>query len=103
MRLWLWIIAASAISYLTKLAGYLVPRAWLENPRVHIASAGVTVGLLASLIAISTFTSGQQLVIDARLVSLAVAAIALRLRAPFLLVVVLGAAAAALVRVTGWG
>jgi hypothetical protein len=46
--------------------------------------------------------SGQSLAADARLGALAAAAIALALRAPFLLVVVLGAGTAAVLRILGW-
>jgi uncharacterized membrane protein len=46
----------------------------------------------------NTFANGTTLALDARLAALATAALALALRLPFLLVVLLGAAAAALVR-----
>ena len=54
--------------------------------------------LLAALVATSAVTSGRTLVLDARVVALAVAALALRLRAPFVVVVLLAAATAAGVR-----
>ena len=46
----------------------------------------------------NTFSAGTSLVVDARLAALLVAALARWCRAPFLLLVVLGAAASALVR-----
>ena len=98
MTTWLWILAACAIAYLTKLIGYLLPERWLENPWVLPLSQGVTVGLLASLVAMNTFIDGASVVVDARLAALAAAAIALALRAPFLAVVAIGAVAAALTR-----
>lgn len=94
----LWILAAAAIAYATKFAGYLVPAEWLQSPWVLRVSSAVTVGLLAALVMTNTFVSGAAVVVDARLVALIVATVALLLRAPFLLVVVLGAAAAALTR-----
>ncbi|HTG48287.1 MAG TPA: AzlD domain-containing protein [Actinomycetota bacterium] len=51
--------------------------------------------LLAALVAIGTFADGQRLVIDARVLGVGVAAVAIRLRAPVLLVVVLAAAVTA--------
>ncbi len=54
--------------------------------------------LLAALVATTAFGSGQALVLDARAIGLAVAAVALMLRAPILLVVVLAAASAAIAR-----
>jgi hypothetical protein len=62
----------------------------------------MTIGLLASLTVVNTVASGQALAADARLGALAAAAIALAFRAPFLLVVVVGAAAAGLLRLVGW-
>jgi len=50
------------------------------------------------LIATQTFSSGQHLVLDVRAAALGVAAIAVLLRAPFLVVVAAGAATAALLR-----
>ena len=103
MNLWLWILAACALSYATKLLGFLVPPRWLEEPRMLRTAGALTVGLLAGLTAVNAFTAGQELVVDARLAALAAAGLALWLRAPFLVVVLAGAAAAALMRLAGWG
>ena len=101
MNLWIWILIASGISYLTKLAGYLVPARLMENPHMTRVAGTLTIGLLASLTAVNTFSSGQSLVIDARLAALVAAGVALWLRAPFLVVVLVGAGAAALARLLG--
>ena len=98
MTLWGFILLACAATYLTKLAGYAVPARWLQNPRMTRVAGSITVALLASLTVMNTFAAGTALVIDARLVALAAAALALWRRLPFLLVVVLGAVAAGLVR-----
>ena len=98
MTLWGFILLACAATYLTKLAGYAVPARWLQNPRMTRVAGAITVALLASLTVMNTFAAGTALVIDARLASLAAAALALWLRLPCLLVVVLGAVAAGLVR-----
>jgi hypothetical protein len=63
----------------------------------------LTIGLLASLTVLNTFANGQQLTFDARIGSLLAALIALLLRAPFLVVVVVGAVVAALLRLAGLG
>lgn len=101
MNLWIWILLACLISYLTKLAGYLVPARLMENPRMTRVAGTLTIGLLASLTAVNTFSSGQALVVDARLAALLAAGVALWLRAPFLVVVLVGAGAAALARLLG--
>jgi uncharacterized membrane protein len=98
MTLWGWILLASAVAYATKLAGYLVPSRWLENDHMTRIAGTLTIGLLASLTAVNAFSAGQVLVIDARVAALVAAGIALWIRAPFLIVVIAGAAAAALVR-----
>ncbi|MFP7834412.1 AzlD domain-containing protein [Marisediminicola sp. LYQ134] len=101
MTLWVWIIVACVAAYLTKLLGYLVPRKWLTNRRVARVAAALTIGLLASLTVANTVATGQALAFDARLGALAAAAVALWLKAPFLVVVIVGAAAAAALRLLG--
>jgi len=59
--------------------------------------------LLAALVATAAVSSGQALVIDARLLGLGTAALAIALRAPVLLVVIIAAAAAAIARLVGVG
>ena len=98
MDLWGWIVLASVISYATKLLGYSLPARWLGNPRMTLVAGSLTVALLASLTVMNTVASGTQVVWDARLGALGVAAVALWLRLPFLVVVVLGALASALLR-----
>ncbi|MBK7720453.1 MAG: AzlD domain-containing protein [Simplicispira sp.] len=101
MSLWLAILVGAAATYLTKLSGYAVPARWLSNPRMTRVAGAITVALLSALTVMNTFASGTALVLDARLAALAVAALALWARLPFLLVVLLGAGAAGVVR--WWG
>lgn len=98
MSLWGWIVVACALSYATKLLGFLVPERWLSSPRMTGVAGALTIGLLTSLTMVNAVTSGQQLAVDARLGSLVAAALALSLRAPYLVVVLVGALAAALLR-----
>ena len=102
MSLWIWLLMACALAYAWKLVGYLVPAKLLEDPRMSRVAGTMTIGLLASLTVVNSVASGQSLAADARLGALAAAAIALALRAPFLLVVVLGAGTAAVLRMLGW-
>lgn len=99
---WTWLLLACGLAFALKLGGYLLPRTLLERPAALDLAAMVTVGLLAALTATNTFASGQGLQLDARVVALVVAVVALRMRAPFLLVVVLGAVSVALARALGW-
>ena len=103
MSVWLAVIVASVISFATKLSGYTVPSTWLEHPKVARVSALLPAALLASLVVLQTFSSGQHLVVDARAAGLLVAMAALLARLPFIVVVILAAAAAALLRaLAGW-
>jgi len=96
--LWSWVLLASALALATKLVGYLLPARWLQGPGVVRVAGAMTVGLLAALVTVNALADGTRLVVDARLGALAAAALALLLRAPFLLVVVTGAATAAALR-----
>jgi branched-subunit amino acid transport protein len=97
--LWAVVLAGSLGCYLLKLAGLSVPAAWVEQPWVSRVVDFVPAALLAALVAVQAAASGSQLVLDGRLVGLAVAAVALALRAPFIVVLVLAGAAGALVHV----
>jgi uncharacterized membrane protein len=101
--LWAAVLAASLGCYLLKLAGLSVPAAWVEQPWVARVVDFVPAALLGALVAVQAATSGQDVVLDGRLVGLAVAALALALRAPFIVVVLLAAATAAGLRALGWG
>lgn len=98
---WFAVLITAAAAWLQKYLGYLVPESLVAGPRAQLAAALVPVGLLAALIAVSTFTTEGAVSIDARVAGLAAAAVALMLRAPFLLVLVVAAATAALLRVFG--
>jgi arginine exporter protein ArgO len=60
------------------------------------------ISLLAALVAVQTFAFNQSLLIDARLIGLGIAVVALLMRAPFLVVIIAAAAGTALVRWLGW-
>jgi uncharacterized membrane protein len=101
MPLWFWVLLSCAISLATKLAGYLIPARYLKNKRMSRVAGTITIGLLAALTVVNTVASGQHLAVDSRIGALVAAAIALLLRAPFLVVVIAGAVAAALLRLIG--
>ena len=100
--LWATVLTASLGSYLLKLAGLSVPAAWVEQPWVARIVDFVPAALLAALVVVQAVTSGRQLVLDGRLVGLAVAALALALRAPFIVVLLLAGGTGALVHAL-WG
>ena len=85
----------------SRYTGLSVPAAWVDQPWVARVVDFVPAALLAALVAVQAATSGHSLVLDGRLAGLAVAAVALVLRAPFIVVLVLAGAAGALVHVLG--
>ncbi|MEU9208134.1 AzlD domain-containing protein [Streptomyces sp. NPDC048415] len=87
MNIWIAIGATAVGCYALKLIGLLVPAGMLERPLVQRLAALLPVALLAALTAQQTFADGRVLVVDAKAAGLAAAAVALLLRAPFLLVV----------------
>ncbi|WP_327113832.1 AzlD domain-containing protein [Streptomyces sp. NBC_01341] len=87
MTIWIAVGLTAAGCYLAKLLGLLVPAGVLERPLVQLLAALLPVALLAALTAQQTFGDSQRLVLDARAAGLAAAALALVVRAPFLVVV----------------
>lgn len=96
--MWAAVLIASALCYALKALGYVVPERYLDKPWATHLVAMFPVALLSALLAVVTAGKGMTLVVDARLAGLAAASVALLLRAPFLVVVVVGAATAALIR-----
>ncbi|MFF9037674.1 AzlD domain-containing protein [Streptomyces sp. NPDC014892] len=87
MNVWIAVVVTAVGCYAVKLIGLLVPEGVLERPLVQRLAALLPVALLAALTAQQTFADGHDLVVDARAAGLAAAAVALLLRAPFLVVV----------------
>lgn len=91
-RMWIAVIGTSAIAFGLKYFGHSIPEKYLSNPRMLRINTLIPIALLSALVAVQTFSEKSALVIDQRLAGMAVAVIALTLKAPFP-VVVLGAAA----------
>lgn len=97
---WGWpeIAALAAGSYLLKVTGLVILGSRRPPPRLDAALELLPIAMFAGLIVVSTFGDERSLVLDARVAGLAVAAIALWRRAPFVVVVLLAAGTAAAVR-----
>ncbi|NEA64947.1 AzlD domain-containing protein [Streptomyces sp. SID12488] len=98
MNVWIAIGVTALGCYVVKLVGLLVPAGVLERPLVRRLAALLPVALLAALTAQQAFADGRVLALDAKAAGLAAAAVALVLRAPFLVVVVAAVAVTAGVR-----
>jgi branched chain amino acid efflux pump len=99
---WIAVLAASVIAYAFKVAGYTVPPTFLAQPRLLRVTEVLPAALLASLVVLQTFSTGSHLALDARAAGLGAAVVALVLRAPFIVVVIVAAVTAALLRAAGW-
>jgi branched-subunit amino acid transport protein len=95
--MWIAVIGTSAIAFGLKYFGHSVPERYLSNPRMLRINTLIPIALLSALVAVQTFSNKSALVIDQRLAGMAVAVLALVLKAPFPFVVIGSAAASALV------
>jgi len=98
MTVWHVVLIASILALALKLSGYVIPTRVLEKPVVARTSNLMTVGLLAALVATQVFASGQDIVLDARIPAIIVAAVLFACRVPFIVVVFVAAAVAAAAR-----
>ncbi|MFM7499858.1 MAG: AzlD domain-containing protein [Actinomycetota bacterium] len=82
--MWSAVIGASALAFAFKYIGQSIPQSVLTNPRIAKIADLIPTALLAGLVAVQTFASKTELVVDQRIAGVAVAAVALYLRANFL-------------------
>ncbi|MEH3033893.1 MAG: AzlD domain-containing protein [Aeromicrobium erythreum] len=96
---WTGLVLLVVACYAVKLAGLSVPDRVLEHPATRRVSDLIPVALLGALVATQVLAGDDgAVVVDARLAGLAVAAVLLALRVPFLPMVALAAFTAALLR-----
>ena len=99
--IWPAVIVGSLGAYVLKLSGYVIPERVLDNPRLQRLTTILPIALLAALVGVQTFSTGDAVQVDARVAGLAAAIVALALRAPFLVVILVAAATAAVLRGAG--
>ncbi len=95
---WRILLAFCAVSYGLKALGPMLAGGRRLDPGLNRALELVSLPVLAALIVVQTLGDGHRLVLDARAPALAVAAVLVWRRAPFLVVVLAAAATAALLR-----
>ncbi len=96
--LWVVIVAVTLASAAIKAAGPVLSGGREFPPRVNAVIALLTPALLTALVVTGTFGEGGRLALDERALGVGVAAVALALRAPVLVTVVLAAVVTALAR-----
>jgi branched-subunit amino acid transport protein len=96
---WILVITTGIGCYLLKLAGYLVPARVLDAPRVRRLVELLPVALLAALVIVQAVADGRRLEFDGpRLAGIGAGAVAVWRRAPFIVVIVVAAVVAGLLR-----
>ena len=95
---WAAVIAVGAGTVVLKAVGPVGVSGRRLPARVNDLLTMVAPAILAALVVTEAFASGRSLLLDARVAGLAAGVIAILVRAPLWLVVIVGAAATALVR-----
>jgi branched-subunit amino acid transport protein len=101
---WTALLIAGGLAFVLKFLGYVVPASWLDGERTTRITSALPIALLAALVGVQTLTSSSSsgaIALDSRAAAVGVAIVALLLRAPFIVVVILGAAVAAGLRLLG--
>lgn len=95
---WTLIILLTLGAYGFKVTGLVFLGGRSLPPMFERCLALIPAAVVTALVMKDTFTNGQELVLDARALGIAVAGIAAWRKAPLIVVIVLGAAVTALVR-----
>ncbi|CAB4724728.1 Branched-chain amino acid transport, AzlD [Candidatus Nanopelagicaceae bacterium] len=95
--LWIGVLGTSAIAFTLKYLGHSIPEKYLTNPRMLRINTLIPIALLSALVGVQTITEKGKWVIDQRLAGVAVALIALSLKAPYFVVVISAAITSAVI------
>ena len=95
---WTLVILLTLGAYAFKVTGLVFLGGRSLPPMFERCLALIPAAVVTALVMKDTFTNGQELVLDARALGIAVAVIAAWRKAPLIVVIVLGAAVTALVR-----
>ena len=96
---WALVIWLSIGAYAFKMLGFVVVGARKLPVAISLCLVLIPAALLAALVFNGTFTNGQEIAIDERAIGLGVAIVAAWRKLPLIVVVILGAATTAALRV----
>lgn len=96
-RIWIAVLATSALAYALKYIGLSVPSSWLSNERFLRIIGLMPVALLTALVMVQTFATESRLELDARAAGVLVAVGALKARLAYPVVVLSAAATSAII------
>lgn len=95
---WWVVVVLGLVTIVIKAAGPVALGEWTPSDRARQVLALVSPVVLAALVAVQVFTTAQEFQLDARVLGLGVATVALLLRAPLLVVVISAVVATGLAR-----
>jgi uncharacterized membrane protein len=95
---WRLVVVLAIGAYACKAIGFFVLARRTLAPAIERCLALIPAAVVSALVMKDTFSTGQQLVIDARVAGVAAAAVAVWRRAPFVVVILIGAGVTAAVR-----
>lgn len=98
MNPWIAVLVGSLAVFSWKFLGYVLPAKFLESKKLSTFAGFLTIGLLSGLVGVQTFVSSQKIEFDARVPALLIAVILLRFKVPFIVIVIVAGATAALLR-----
>ena len=85
---WVTAIFSSVLGFLTKYSGYAIPDKYVNHSRIQRINLLIPVALLSALVAVNTVATKKELILDHRLGGVLFALLAIRFKAPFLVMMI---------------
>lgn len=95
--LWIATLATSGICFMLKYLGYSLPESILNKPVIQRINLLIPIALLSALVAVQTFGNDENVVFDHRMAGVSAAAVALKFKASFPIIMIVAAVTSALV------
>lgn len=95
--IWIVTIVTSAVCFILKYLGHSLPETVLNRPAIQRINALIPIALVSALVAVQTLGSENEVVVDHRLAGVGAAAIALKFKASFPIIMIVAAITSALV------
>ena len=94
--IWIATLATSFTCFALKFIGYSLPDSILNHPLIQRINGLIPIALLSALVAVQTFGSSNEIVVDHRFIGVLAAALALRLKANFPVMMLVAAVTSAM-------
>lgn len=94
---WIATLVTSGICFVLKYLGYSLPESVLNRPAIQRINLLIPIALLSALVAIQTFGDEKAVVVDHRVFGVGAAALALKFKASFPVIMIVAAVTSAMV------